>query len=107
MPGAWYMVSNMSAIRVFNWSSNFATGLEICRRTGSGVSKMGRMAMASNMAETASLSTGGRFPQLDRIILRIMDAGKASGRWVVPFGLGDDIDARAAKPSQQLIDPID
>ena len=46
MPGAAYIVSNMSSISV--WSSGViaSTGEEICRSNGSGASMIGRMAMA-------------------------------------------------------------
>src|SRR3546814_802105 len=46
IPGASYIVSNMSAISVLSSASNFSTGLEMTRSRGSGVSMMGRMAMA-------------------------------------------------------------
>ena len=45
-PGAAYMVSNMSATSFLRSSSNVSTGLEICRRIGSGVSKIGRIAIS-------------------------------------------------------------
>ena len=45
MPGASYIVSNMSAISARSSSSTFSTGEEILRRRGSGTSMIGNMAM--------------------------------------------------------------
>src|SRR4051794_24700051 len=92
IPGAAYIVSNMSATSVFSSWSNVSTGLEICRRTGSGVSKIGRMDMAFNMAGIGRFSTGGRFPKLDRIALGIVDPREAANARIVPFRLGDHLD---------------
>src|SRR3546814_16588177 len=46
MPGAAYIVSNMSATSVFSSASNVLTGMEMTRNRGSGVSMMGSRAMA-------------------------------------------------------------
>src|SRR3954467_4819844 len=107
MPGAPYIVSNMSATSVFNPSSNTSTGLEIWRRTGSGVSWIRRMAMAFHMAENRRFSTGRSLPQLDRIAFRIMDAREAADAGGVPFGLGDHVDAGFAELVEQLVEALD
>src|SRR4051794_19650662 len=68
---------------------------------------MRRMAMGRYMAGIRSFSTGWRLPQLDRIALGIVDAGEAPGRGIVPFRLGDHLDAGIAELRQQLVDPVD
>jgi hypothetical protein len=46
MPGAAYIVSNMSSISARSSSVTASTGVEICRSSGSGVSMIGSSAMA-------------------------------------------------------------
>src|SRR4051794_14406865 len=49
MPGAAYIVSNMSATSARTSSSTVSTSLEISRRRGSGTSTIGRMAMRGDL----------------------------------------------------------
>src|SRR5579864_1818317 len=67
---------------------------------------MRRMAMAFHMAGMDRFSTGRRFPQLDRIALRVVDTGKVADAWIIPLRLGDDFDPAASKAFHKSLEPI-
>src|SRR3546814_16966916 len=66
MPGASYIVSNMSATSVFSSASNVSTGLEMTRSRGSGVSMMGSRAMGARYELERPPSTH-RSPRPERL----------------------------------------
>src|SRR5437763_17100629 len=66
---------------------------------------MGRMAMAANMAQMRPISTCCGFPKLDRIAFWTVDPGKSADAFHF-LDLGH-VDARLAKPLNQLVEAID